>query len=75
MASTGDPGICSAANNSGAINGIVNPAALLTVRYDEWHAGFDTCVAIGSKIHMTNLGKGGRIEVMFAGWRWMMRVN
>jgi len=75
MTSTGDPGICSAANNSVARNGRVNPAALLTVRYDEWDAGFDTCVAIGSKMHMTNLGKGGRIEVMFAGLRWMMRVN
>ena len=71
MDSTGDPGICSAANNSVAIKGTVNPATLFIIRYEQQDAKLETYVEMGSKTHMINLGKGGRIEAIAACLFWV----
>ncbi len=75
IASVFEPGICSATKYSVAMKATVKPATLLVRLGMCIRSGFETCVEIGSKIVMTNLGNGGSMEVMLAALRLMERVN
>jgi hypothetical protein len=64
---TGLPAICSEVNHSGEMKGATAPAILFWLNQDNYNGQlsvFDTYSETGSRVVMTNRGKGGSIEVI-----------